>query len=78
MFSLTSCAEGASPEERAEQVEAIQDALDFGAGPELDDWWARGRAAFDAATPMDLPTPETDPGLAAALGSCVAAVPGKS
>ncbi len=61
-------AEGASPEERAEQVEAIQDALDFGAGPELDDWWARGRAAFDAATPMDLPTPETDPGLAAALG----------
>lgn len=61
-------AEGASPEERAEQVEAIQDALDFGAGPELDDWWARGRAAFDAAMPMDLPAPETDPGLAAALG----------
>ncbi|MBM4608444.1 hypothetical protein GS416_10370 [Rhodococcus hoagii] len=73
-------AEGASPEEPEPRRagEAIQDALDFGAGPELDGLVGTWPRRVRRSHAMDLPTPETDPGLAAASGSCVAAVPGKS
>ncbi len=61
-------AEPATADQRNEQVEAIQDGIDQAATVEIDQWWARGRAAYDPADPLTLPQPDTDPQVAAAIG----------
>ncbi|WP_254707654.1 helicase-related protein [Rhodococcus pyridinivorans] len=61
-------AEPATADQRNEQVEAIQDGIDQAATVEVDQWWARGRAAYDPADPLTLPQPDTDPQVAAAIG----------
>ncbi|MCD2114024.1 DEAD/DEAH box helicase family protein [Rhodococcus rhodochrous] len=61
-------AEPATADQRSEQVEAIQDGIDQAATVEVDQWWARGRAAYDPADPLTLPQPDTDPQVAAAIG----------
>ncbi|WP_437343273.1 helicase-related protein [Rhodococcus pyridinivorans] len=58
----------ATAEQRNEQVEAVQDGIDQAATVEVDQWWARGRAAYDPADPLTLPQPDTDPQVAAAIG----------
>ncbi|QQM55633.1 helicase-related protein [Rhodococcus pyridinivorans] len=60
--------EPATAEQRNEQVEAIQDGIDQAATVEVDQWWDRGRAAYDPADPLTLPQPDTDPQVAAAIG----------
>ena len=60
-------AEPATADQRNEQVEAIQDGIDQAATVEVDQWWARGRAAYDPADPLTLPQPDTDPQAAAAI-----------
>nr|WP_229580969.1 helicase-related protein [Rhodococcus rhodochrous] len=61
-------AEPATADQRNEQVEAIQDGIDQAATVEVDQWWARGRAAYDPTDPLTLPQPDTDPQVATAIG----------
>lgn len=61
-------AEPATAEQRGEHVAAVQDGIDQAATVEVDQWWARGRAAYDPADPLTLPQPDTDPQVAAAIG----------
>lgn len=61
-------AEPATADQRNEQAEAVQDGIDQAATVEVDQWWARGRAAYDPADPLTLPQPDTDPQVAAAIG----------
>ncbi|WP_258008402.1 helicase-related protein [Rhodococcus sp. ENV425] len=60
-------AELETPAQRSEHVEAVQDGIDQAATVEVEQWWARGRAAYDPADPLTLPQPDTDPQVAAAL-----------
>lgn len=60
-------AELATAEQRSEHVEAVQDGIDRAATVEVEQWWARGRAAYDREDPLTLPQPDTDPQVAAAL-----------
>ncbi|AUM20095.1 hypothetical protein [Rhodococcus ruber] len=43
------------------------DGIDQAATVEVEQWWARGRAAYDPDDPLTLPQPDTDPQVAAAL-----------
>ncbi|MGV9718505.1 DEAD/DEAH box helicase family protein, partial [Rhodococcus pyridinivorans] len=61
-------AEPATADQRNKQVQAIQDGIDQAATVEIDQWWARGRAAYDPTDPLTLPQPDTDPQVAAAIG----------
>lgn len=61
-------AEPATAEQRGEHVAAVQDGIDQAATVEVDQWWDRGRAAYDPADPLTLPQPDTDPKVAAAIG----------
>ncbi|OLL16161.1 DEAD/DEAH box helicase family protein (plasmid) [Rhodococcus sp. M8] len=54
-------------EQRSEHVDAVQDGIDRAATVEVEQWWARGRAAYDPGDPLTLPQPDTDPQVAAAL-----------
>ncbi|QRI79237.1 MULTISPECIES: helicase-related protein [Rhodococcus] len=60
-------AELATAEQRSGHVEAVQDGIDQAATVEVEQWWARGRAAYDPGDPLNLPQPDTDPQVAAAL-----------
>ncbi|AXY49369.1 helicase-related protein [Rhodococcus ruber] len=53
--------------QRSEHVDAVQDGIDQAATVEVDQWWARGRAAYDPGDPLTLPQPDTDPQVAAAI-----------
>ncbi|QEM25746.1 helicase (plasmid) [Rhodococcus qingshengii] len=52
--------------QRENQLEALQEALDLGIAPEIDDWETRAYSLFNPDTPLDLPYPESDPGFSAA------------
>ncbi|MFD0449603.1 hypothetical protein ACFQZK_00815 [Rhodococcus aetherivorans] len=54
-------------EQRSERVDAVLDGIDRAATVEVEQWWARGRAAYDPGDPLTLPQPDTDPQVAAAL-----------
>ena len=56
-----------TPEKRTAHIDAVQDAIDRAATPEVDEWWSRGRDAYNPDAPLDLPVPDTDPHVAAAL-----------
>ncbi|NCL75738.1 hypothetical protein AIIKEEIJ_03208 [Rhodococcus sp. YH1] len=60
-------AEPATAAQRGEHVDAVQDGIDQAATVEVDEWWARGRAAYDPDDPLTLPQPDTDPQVAAAI-----------
>ncbi|MCK8671612.1 DEAD/DEAH box helicase family protein [Rhodococcus sp. HM1] len=60
-------AELETAEQRSEHVEAVQDGIDQAATVEVEQWWARGRAAYDPADPLTIPQPDVDPEVAAAL-----------
>ncbi|MCZ1073264.1 helicase-related protein [Rhodococcus sp. A5(2022)] len=62
-----SAAEPATAEQRGEHVAAVQDGIDHAATVEADQWWDRGRAAYDPADPLTLPQPDVDPHVAAAI-----------
>ncbi|BDB63460.1 hypothetical protein RDE2_52540 (plasmid) [Rhodococcus sp. RDE2] len=62
-----STAEPATAEQRGEHVAAVQDGIDHAATVEADQWWDRGRAAYDPADPLTLPHPDVDPHVAAAI-----------
>ncbi|WP_416063844.1 helicase-related protein [Rhodococcus indonesiensis] len=57
----------ATAEQRSEHIDAVQDGIDQAATVEVEQWWARGRAAYDPSDPLTLPQPDTDPQVAAAL-----------
>ncbi|KDE10029.1 helicase-related protein [Rhodococcus aetherivorans] len=60
-------AELATAEQRSVHVDAVQDGIDQAATVEVEQWWARGRAAYDPSDPLTLPQPDTDPQIAAAI-----------
>ncbi|WP_302071577.1 helicase-related protein [Rhodococcus ruber] len=62
-------AEFDTPAQRSEHVEAVQDGIDQAATVEVEQWWARGRAAYDRDDPLTIPQPDTDPEVAAAIKS---------
>ncbi|CCW15055.1 helicase-related protein [Rhodococcus aetherivorans] len=60
-------AELETAEQRSVHVDAVLDGIDQAATVEIEQWWARGRAAYDREDPLTLPQPDTDPQVAAAL-----------
>ncbi|ETT23464.1 SNF2-related protein [Rhodococcus rhodochrous ATCC 21198] len=60
-------AELETAEQRSVHVEAVQDGIDQAATVEVEQWWARGRAAYDPGDPLTLPQPDVDPEVAAAI-----------
>ncbi|NRI68803.1 helicase [Rhodococcus sp. MS16] len=58
--------EEAATAEREHHYEALQEALDLGIAPEIDDWEAHAYSLFNPDTPLDLPYPESDQGFSAA------------
>ncbi|MDV6296465.1 helicase-related protein [Rhodococcus aetherivorans] len=60
-------AELETAEQRSERVDAVLDGIDQAATVEVEQWWARGRAAYDPRDPLTLPQPDTDPQVAAAI-----------
>lgn len=58
--------EEAATADREQHYEALQEAFDLGITPEVDDWETRAYALFNPETPLDLPSPDADPGFSAA------------
>ncbi|MHC6214677.1 helicase-related protein [Rhodococcus ruber] len=56
-----------TPAQRSEHLGAVQDGIDQAATVEVEQWWARGRAAYDRDDPLTLPQPDADPEVAAAI-----------
>ncbi len=54
--------EEAATAEREHHYEALQEALDLGIAPEIDDWETHAYSLFNPDTPLDLPYPESDQG----------------
>ncbi|MBD8055625.1 DEAD/DEAH box helicase family protein [Rhodococcus ruber] len=60
-------AELETPAQRSEHLGAVQDGIDQAAAVEVEQWWARGRAAYDPRDPLTLPQPDVDPEVATAI-----------